>query len=363
MTNNKGNKRKPGLLSSGNFRKQLVIGYDPGGKRIVKSFTAKTLWEAEKKAAEYKRKHGIGAIPDELTVYAAMEQYINSRRYIIEESTLKGYDVILRNRLQSIMMMKISELTVLDVQAAVNKDRAEKGSSRKTLKSAVSLLNSALVAQGFDYDLLKRITFPGEKATKPELPSAESVIEAIMGTEFELPCLLAMWLSMRVSEVRGLKYSDISRDHRHITVCRTRVYLGKGRDKAKGRTKNTGSNRSVWLPEFLYNKIMEQPHSSDDDFIINKTYNQVAQNFHRYMERRGIKITFHQLRHMFATTANDLGVSDDYIQKLGGWSSNSILKSIYTHTTASVEDRYQRVIDDYYMGVINDCNNKNNMDD
>ncbi|SDA11578.1 Phage integrase family protein [Ruminococcus sp. YE71] len=363
MAKSSGKKKKPGQLSSGNFRKQLVIGYDVNGKRIVKSFTARTAWEAEKMAAEYRAKHGVGVAPDELTVSAALEKYINARRDIIAPSTLKGYNVILNHRLQSIMMTKISKLKILDVQAAVNKDHAEKGSSRKTLRSAVSLVNSALVAQGFDYNLLKRITLPGERATKPELPSAETVIEAIKGTEYELPCLLAMWLSMRVSEVRGLKYSDISRDHRHITVCRTRVYLGKGRDKAKGRTKNTGSNRSVWLPEFLYNKIMEQPHSSDDEFIINKTYNQVAQNFHRYMERRGIKITFHQLRHLFATTANDLGVSDDYIQKMGGWSSNSILKSIYTHTTAAMEDRYQRVIDDYYMGVINDCNNKNNMDD
>ena len=363
MAKSSGKKKKPGQLSSGNFRKQMVVGYDSNGKRIVKSFTARTMWEAEKMAAEYKSRHGVGAAPYELTVSAAIEKYINARRDVIAPSTLNGYNIILNNRLQSIMMTKISQLKILDVQAAVNKDHAEKGSSRKTLRSAVSLVNSALVAQGFDYNLLKRITLPSEKAAKPDLPSAETVIEAIKGTEFELPCLLAMWLSLRVSEVRGLKYSDISNDHRYITVCRTRVFIRKDNDNARDVTKNEGSNRTVRLPIFLYNKIMEQPHSSDDDFIINKTYNQVAQNFHRYMERRGIKITFHQLRHMFATTANDLGVSDDYIQKMGGWSSNSILKSIYTHTTASVEDRYQRVIDDYYMGVINDCNNKNNMDD
>ena len=42
-----------------------------------------------------------------------------------------------------------------------------------------------------------------------ELPTAEQVIRMIRGTEIELPCLLAMWLSLRMSEVRGLQFGDI----------------------------------------------------------------------------------------------------------------------------------------------------------
>lgn len=69
---------------------------------------------------------------------------------------------------------------------------------------------------------------------------------------------------------------------------------------------------------------------------------------------KGIRITFHQLRHLFATTASDLGVADEYIQKLGGWASNHVLKSVYTHTTAALEERYQGVIDEYWLGLIGD---------
>ena len=358
MASIKGKKKKPGQISSGKFRKQVVVGYDTNGKRIVKSFIAKTAWEAEKMAAEYKARHGVGVDSDELTVAAALEKYINSRKDIIAPSTLNGYNIILNNRLQSIMMTKISELKILDVQAAVNADYREKGSSRKTLKSALSLINSALVAQGFDYHLCKRITIPAAKAVKKELPSAKDVINAIKGTEFELPCLLAMWLSLRVSEVRGLKFSDISKDGSHITVCRTRVYLGVEKDEKRDVTKNEGSNRTISLPPYLYEMIMAQPHNSSDDYIVDMSYNQVSQNFRRYMERNGIIITFHQLRHLFATSANDLGVADEYIQKLGGWKSNNILKSIYTHTTKTFEERYQQMIDNYYLGILHDEDNE-----
>ena len=356
----KNKKRMPGQLSSGKFRKQLFIGYDNNGKRIVKSFLAKTWWEAEKMAADYKARHGVGIDPDELTVAAALEKYINSRKDIIAPSTLNGYNIILNNRLQSIMLTKISELKILDVQAAVNADYRDKGSSRKTLKSALSLINSALVAQGYDYHLCKRITIPAAKAVKKELPSAKEVINAIKGTEFELPCLLAMWLSLRVSEVRGLKYSDISKDCSHITVCRTRVYLGVEKDEKRDVTKNKGSNRTISLPPYLYKMIMAQPHNSSDDYIVDRSYNQVSQNFHRYMARNGIVITFHQLRHLFATSANDLGVADEYIQKLGGWASNNILKQVYTHTTKPLEDRYQQMIDDYFLGILHDKDAENN---
>ena len=356
--NSKVKKKKPGQLSSGRFRKQVVVGFDENGKRIVKSFTAKTEWEAEMLAAEYKAKHGIGCDAEDMTVAAALEKYIDSRRDIIAPSTLYGYETILHNRLQDIMDTKISEIMILDVQAAVNNDYKEKHSSRKTLKSALSLISSALVAQGYDYHLIKRVTIPAAKARKPELPLAEEVIEAIKGTEFELPCLLAMWLSLRVSEVRGLKYRDISRDGRFITVCRTRVYLGLEKDEKRDVTKTEDSNRTIRLPKYLYDKIMAQKHSSPNDYIVDMSYNQVSQNFRRFMARKGIKITFHQLRHLFATTANDLGVDDEYIRKIGGWSSNDVLKGIYTHTRADREEMFQQVIDSYFMEHIDNCDEK-----
>lgn len=118
-----------------------------------------------------------------MSVYSAVKAFIDSRRDIIAPSTLYGYETILNNRLQDIMTKKISELKILDVQAAVNADHRDKHSSHKTLKSALSLINSALVVQGFDYHLTRRITIPAPKAKKPDLPTAAEVIKAIKGTE------------------------------------------------------------------------------------------------------------------------------------------------------------------------------------
>lgn len=73
------------------------------------------------------------------------------------------------------------------------------------------------------------------------------------------------------------------------------------------------------------------------------------------MNDNGYNITFHKLRHEFATTLNDLGVPSDYIQKIGGWSTDNVMKSVYTHTTDRKETEYQRVIDGFFNSAINNC--------
>ena len=145
-------------------------------------------------------------------------------------------------------------------------------------------------------------------------------------------------------------------------TCNVGVSL-LGKDSFQDFTKNVRSNRTVLLPKYLYDLIKAQPHESDDEFIIKMTYNEVSQNFRRFMLKKGIKITFHQLRHLFATSAAMLGVGDDYIQKIGGWSSNTILKSVYTHTVPSVEKHFQSVINDYYLGIINGSEDDESGDD
>ena len=104
-------------LPSGNWRAQFyVLGKD--GKRYRRSVTAPTRWEAERLAAEYAEKE-----QDELTrftVSQAVRGYIDLKRNVLSPSTLRGYENILKRRLQSIMNTDIHELTSFDLQRAIN---------------------------------------------------------------------------------------------------------------------------------------------------------------------------------------------------------------------------------------------------
>lgn len=335
-------------LPSGSYRVQVVVGKDENGKRAVKSFTADTADEAIFQALTFKNSLGIGANAKTMTVGQAFTQYINARDNILSPATIRGYNIIKKTRLQSIMLIEIHALTVNDVQYAVNQDAARL--SHKSIKESVALLKSVLGVQGVELNT-KRIALPPKKKKNVVIPEAGEVIKLIIGTDIELPCLLAMWLSLRVSEVRGLQFRDISPDGRTISIERARIYFD-GNDVLRECNKTYESTRTNLLPPYIYDLIQKIPHKEPTDFIVNMSYQTINGHFKKIMENAGYNITFHKLRHEFATTLNDLGIPSNYIQKLGGWSTDNIMKSVYTHTTFSMENECQNKINDFFMSAI-----------
>ena len=142
----------------------------------------------------------------------------------------------------------------------------------------------------------------------------------------------------------------LSEDGTRINVYRTKLYVGH--DVVRDSTKTYESTRSNKPPPYLLHLIQQVSHKSEKDFIVPLGYQFIKDRFRKLMDRAGYDITFHKLRHSFATTLNDLGIPSNYIQKLGGWSSDNIMKTVYTHTTISKEDAYQKIIDDFFMSVI-----------
>ena len=192
---------------------------------------------------------------------------------------------------------------------------------------------------GIQLQSLGKVTLPREKKKEIILPEPEVVIKAVIGTPLELPCLLSMWLSLRISEVRGLQFRDISPEGNYISVRRALVYSG-GKDVLRDVNKTDSSTRTNALPPYLLEKISKIPHKSDEDFIINRGYNYLAKNFKKLMNQQGYDISLHKLRHIFASKLDQLNIPAVYIQKLGGWKTDIVMKTFYTHTFSEVEEGY-----------------------
>lgn len=355
-------------LPSGNYRVQVIMKdenghtlYKPNGKRDIRSVTASTKQEAFRKACELA---GQKQLPKELeeeihkerlsrTVGKAIEQYIDDSECRLSPSTVRGYRIKQRTCLQSIKDIPIKNLTLGDIQKAVNLDSQRL--SAKSIKDAIALLQRVLILNDITLNF-KRIFLPKKSKRKEPLPKESDILKSVINTKIELPCLLAMWCSLRMSEIRGLKYSDITTvdDTHYITVQRTNIYQD-GHDIVREQTKTESSTRTIILPAYLYNLIISQPHKSDDEFIVKLGYNAIYKPFKRYMENIGFNdMSFHKLRHEYATILNDLGVDDDYIQANGGWATSIIMKSVYTHTTDAKNKEYQTRIDKHFNGIISD---------
>ena len=156
-------------MPSGKWRIQFFT-YDKDGKKTRHSYTAKTRWEAERMADEYVEE--MKAAQSRITVGQAVDEYIDMKRNVLSPSTIHGYEIIRKNRLQSIMEIDIHELNSCDMQKAINEDARTRG--RKTIIDAKNLIVSAAKLYGVRLDL--NISFPPKKPKIKELPTAAQVI-------------------------------------------------------------------------------------------------------------------------------------------------------------------------------------------
>lgn len=331
-------------LKSGNWRVQVYAGTDENGKKIKKSITAPTRWEAEKAAAEFIEN---GRKEKEIvTVAQALDKYIELKRNVLSPSTIRGYEIIRKHRLQSLMPVDILEVDSFKMQQAINEDAVTK--SRKSISEAKNLIITALKLHGVYLNL--NVSLPPKAPKIKELPTAEQVIQMLRGTDIELPCLLAMWLSLRMSEVRGLQFKDLNGNV--LTVRRSKLYLG-GKDVVREVNKTYSSTRQLVLPQYLLDLIAVVPHDNgDEDFIVPQNYQLIKKHLKKLAEKNGYTLTFHDLRHLNASVMLMLGIPDKYAMERGGWSTNSTLKAVYQHTFSAERKRVDEQIDGYFNGIL-----------
>ena len=329
-------------LPSGNWRVLFYIT-NPDGSRTRKSLTAKTRWEAEKLAAEYTR------TTERLTVGEAVDEYITLKQNVLSPSTLYGYGIIRRRRLQSIMDIDIGKLNSVMMQRAINEDAARMG--RKSISEAVHLVVSAITLFGVKPDL--KITLPPKRPKIRNLPTPQQIIQMVRGTDIELPCLLALWLSLRISEVRGLQFGDLKGNV--LTIQRSKLRIGSN-DVVREINKTYSSTRQLIIPEYLIQLIQAVPHQIETDFIVPAHYQTITKHLKKLSQKNGFEMTFHDLRHLNASVMLALGIPDKYAQERGGWATNSTLKSVYQHTFSDERQKIDAMIDEFFNNALNQTN-------
>lgn len=328
-------------LPSGSWRVLAFTGKGDDGKRQYKSFTAPTRKEAEYLAAEYVAKGKRDEVT--LTIGSAVSGYIESKENILSPSTIEGYRNIERNRIASIKEMEIADFDSRAAQKYVNGLAGD--ISPKSVRNAWGLVSSAIMLYAPDKRLT--ITLPAKQKIVRDIPTAQEVINAIKGTDVELPSLLAMWLSLRMSEVRGIKYGDIVRGV--LTVRRT-ILTVKGEDVIREQTKTYGSTRRLKLPPYIVKLIGS---GKADDFVITQTAEVIYKHFVAHIKAAGLThMRFHDLRHLSASVMVGLGIPDKYSMERGGWTTTSTLQNVYQHTFSAERSAVDEKIDRYYESLL-----------
>lgn len=350
-------------LPSGSWRVQLYAGKTPDGKRQYLSFTRPTKKEAEYEALQYQLHYKeICQDSSNMTLAEAMDKYIASKDGILSPSTIRGYDGIRRNHLQGLMGVRLNRITPAMAQEAINLEckpyKDAKGREQVPTPKSVHNTHGLLSAVLREYHpgLRLNTTLPQKQRTEQRYLEPEEIgvlLNAIRGNEMEIPILLALWLSLRASEIAGLTWECVDFDHNTISVKQAQV-RNKDNKWVSKATKTTHSTRTISAPDYIMDLLKNaRGDSSPKDKVVKIKSSNFRARLNVILKRSGLPpVRFHDLRHTNASVMALLNVPDIYAQRRGGWSNPKIMQQIYQHTMESKKNSVDAAIDSYFYSLM-----------
>lgn len=344
-------------LKSGSWNAQ-VYSHKEDGKNIYKSITAPTKAECEYLCAQFKKEKKIQKKQrKDLTLRMAIEEYIAEGAGDLSPTTLSAYKKILKYAFVSLMDVKLKEINDEIVADAVDQEKRRKCQrkdttiSAKTIRNEWMLIASVLKKHNLHFD----VKLPKVSRKNEDLPDPAIVLNAIKGTDIELPCLLAMWMSLRLSEVRGLTCKSVKGNALHIDQVKVLV---DGREEIK-KPKTDASIRKIEIPPYILQMINNTPamkkyaETKKNGFLIDIPADTLRHKFYRLMEKVDLDLSFHDLRHYYATISlTVLSINPKLVQVSGGWHSFETMQNVYNSSINKEQEQASAVRNNYFESIL-----------
>ena len=343
-------------LPSGNYNTLIYDYTDPNGKRHYKSITAPSKKEVKLLVAEFQSKKGESHAESNMTVREALKHYIAVKSNVLSPSTVKGYDVILRNRVPDIMDIPISKLTLSDIQSAINKEA--ENHKPKTVSNTNACIEAAikLSVPGFNYS----VTLPQKEKNEIEIPTEEEVrklFEAAKGKRIETALYLAAVCGMRRSEIAALKWENVDLKKGAIDIIAAEV-IDIDNKKVRKAPKKTSSYRriKIFKPALDHLKSLPQTSEKVTKYI---SPSDITEEFSKLETQANIPhYRFHDLRHYAASVMLMLNIPQKYVSSFLGHSSERMVENVYGHIMRDKKDTFMDNVNTYFCSFFDQMQDK-----
>ncbi len=283
-----------------------------------------------KKAELMAGKSRVQRTPKQTTLRMAIDAYLRKYKATLSPSTYDRYLWYKNGRFKEYLDTPVGQIKWQQMI-----DDELKIVSEKTVKNAWGLVRPALKNLGYPVPDVKLATVPVKEIAFLQPEEIKLFCKSFKGRSYEIAALLGLH-GLRLSEVKGLTWDNI--DLKRSTIRVSGAYV-KGHDGFvdKETNKNATSTRTV--------PIMIPQLKTALEAVENKT-GRVVTIFHTSLNRdvqracdkaKVTKVSFHGLRHSFASLCFHLHIPMEQIQTWGGWSNDATLKKIYIHLAASAE--------------------------
>lgn len=346
----------------GRWEARYISGRRADGRAIYTS-----VYESSYTKVREKRSQALAALSSQkpvckLTIKELCGQWLGQARNTVKESSYCRYEHIVKKHILPELGTLQADALTANALRNFSSRKIEKGRldgrgglSEKTVQDMVIIVKSVMKLAALEYGLQNRT-----EAVKP--PRAEPP-EINVLNEVELQRLerrlqdtpdnssagirLSLRLGLRLGEVCGLRWSDIDwkRQIVHVRKTAQRVYRTASGTGSKSQLtltspKTRRSVREIPLPPdlFTYLRRIAQGQKTDafiatgkEQLMDPRTYQYRFKSLLKKLEIRSV--SFHTLRHTFATLCIQQKMDVKTLSGILGHSSVSMTLNRYVHTT------------------------------
>ncbi|WP_286154702.1 tyrosine-type recombinase/integrase [Thomasclavelia cocleata] len=339
------------------------------GKAVYHSVYAKTYSEvkAKLKACITKEKDSkIGKGSKKMTFDDVFQEWLRYKQNFIKQSSYNKYFNLYGSYISDVLKdTYLDEISNSTLQKAVisimnlKNRRTKQKLSTSTVRGIVYVIKCVILfaqKQGYIKAFCLQIDIPSNETksiralTREEQSTLEFHTRLKLDT-ISLAVLICLYTGLRIGEVCALRWEDIDLNNKYIVVNKTvqRIqqhhvpYRASKTVLITTPPKTNKAIRKIPISSVLYpilNEYREQNYHGNKHYVlVNKNDDMIDPCSIQYKFKELIKklkitpVTFHGLRHTFATRCIEVGMDIKTLSEILGHSNVSTTMSIYVHST------------------------------
>lgn len=293
----------------------------------------------------------IFSMKKNITISQIAIEWLHVNQNSFKRSTYQTYECIIKkyivnSSLDNIHLkdVKLSQYVLFSEQLLNN------GLAPKTVNDIILILNT-LLKYASKYFNIEIVVAPYVKELKKEMRvlsiSEQNLFEKYLYKDmdnFKFAVLISLYTGIRIGELCALQWKDINNGT--IKIYKTLHRLKDENGKSTifiDSPKTFHSNRTIPIPLFL-NTIIESKRSDSENYVIANESVKIIEprlmqiKFKRMTEECGLEnVTFHTLRHTFATRCVECGFDIKSLSEILGHSDVKTTLNKYVHSSMELK--------------------------
>lgn len=341
----------------GRWEGRYIKSRDATGKAIYGYIYSKTYNETKEKLStaktNYTNNGEKNSESEKLSILA--NQWLNTALHHCKQSTYVKYrNIIFNHIIPELGNYTLDEIDTKTISAFCQNKLLIYGLSSKSVRDILSIIR-LIIKYANNLGIVCNCDFgsipikPGKNTVGGMTNTQTRNLTGFLMNNIDhvnVGILIAMYTGIRIGELCALKYQDILLENKTIIIDKTmqRIQNFKG---CKNKTdiiisspKSDCSIREIPIPQFIIDIILENNLYQKDAYILTGQKDKFIEprsmenKFNKVASVCGIRnITFHMIRHTFASTCIEAGVDIKTLSEILGHSSVNITLNRYVHSS------------------------------